>query len=105
MARRLLDLMPAGDPVLALDAERLEGVKRQRAEAASAYFRANAAQWDSIRSLHIDEQEVEAALVRLLPAGEIDALLDIGTGTGRLLEVLGPSTQHLVEQILTSKLP
>jgi ArsR family transcriptional regulator len=90
LARRLLDLMPAGDPGLALDTERLDTVKRQRAEAASAYFRANAAQWDRIRSLHIDEQEVEAAVVRLLPQGEIGALLDIGTGTGRLLEVLGP---------------
>lgn len=94
LARRLLELMPAGDSVLALDAERLDGVKRQRADAASAYFRANAEQWDRIRLLHIDEQQVEAALLRLLPAGEIHDLLDIGTGTGRLLEVFAPRVGH-----------
>ncbi len=90
LARRLLDLMPASDPMLALDAERLDTVKRQRAETASAYFRANAEQWDRIRSLYVDEEEVEAAVARHLPPGEIGDLLDIGTGTGRLLEVLGP---------------
>jgi DNA-binding transcriptional ArsR family regulator len=90
LARRLLDLMPASDPMLALDAERLDTVKRQRAETASAYFRANAEQWDRIRSLYVDEEEVEAAVARHLPPGEIGDLLDIGTGTGRLLEVLRP---------------
>lgn len=94
LAGRLLELMPAGDSVLALDAERLDGVKRQRADAASAYFRANAEQWDRIRSLHIDEKEVEVALLRLLPDGEIHDLLDVGTGTGRLLEVFGPRVGH-----------
>src|ERR1700756_1003593 len=46
LARRLLELVPADDPILVLDRERLAAVKRQRAEVAQAYFRANAAQWD-----------------------------------------------------------
>jgi ubiquinone/menaquinone biosynthesis C-methylase UbiE len=94
LARRLVEALPTDDPVLALDRERLDAVKRQRAAAAAAYFRANAEQWDRIRSLYIDEREVEAALVALLPdAGpenQIADLLDIGTGTGRILEVMGP---------------
>jgi ubiquinone/menaquinone biosynthesis C-methylase UbiE/DNA-binding transcriptional ArsR family regulator len=94
LARRLRELLPEGDPTLALDRERLAQVKRQRAEQATAYFRANAAQWDRIRSLYIDEKEVEAALLRLLPADGLHDLLDVGTGTGRMLEVMGPRVER-----------
>ena len=72
-----------------LDFERLEAVKQARAAAAAAFFRANAAQWDEIRSLHVDEAEVERALTERLGAEPIGDLLDIGTGTGRILEILG----------------
>jgi ArsR family transcriptional regulator len=94
LARRLLELVPAADPVLALDRERLAQIKRQRADQAAQYFRANAAQWDRIRSLYVDEQEVEAALLKLFPAAGLRHLLDIGTGTGRMLELLGPRVER-----------
>ncbi|HXP29472.1 MAG TPA: metalloregulator ArsR/SmtB family transcription factor [Stellaceae bacterium] len=94
LARRLVELVPPADPVIALDRERLASVKHQRAEAANAYFRANAARWDRIRSLHVDDREVEAALLSLLPRAGLRDLLDIGTGTGRILEVLAPSVEH-----------
>jgi ubiquinone/menaquinone biosynthesis C-methylase UbiE/DNA-binding transcriptional ArsR family regulator len=96
LARLLVGLVPERDPVLALDRERLQAIKRQRAAQAAEYFRANAAQWDRIRSLHVDDHEVEAALLRLLPAGGIDDLLDIGTGTGRMLEVFGARVRRAV---------
>lgn len=92
LARTLVGLISveggAGKGVAARDLERLEEVKRARAAAAAEYFRANAARWDQIRSLHADETEVERVLLRLLPKGEIADLLDVGTGTGRVLEVL-----------------
>ncbi|HXZ02330.1 MAG TPA: metalloregulator ArsR/SmtB family transcription factor [Stellaceae bacterium] len=94
LARLLLELLPEADPTLALDRERLAQVQRQRAEQAAAYFRANAARWDRIRSLYIDEKEVEAALVRLLPTEELHDFLDIGTGTGRMLEIFGPRVER-----------
>ncbi len=94
LARRLVELMPADDPALALDRERLAVVKRQRAAAAAAYFRTNAEQWDRIRSLYIDEREVEAALARLFPSDDLHDLLDVGTGTGRMLEVFGRRVDH-----------
>jgi ubiquinone/menaquinone biosynthesis C-methylase UbiE len=78
------------DPALALDRQRLAAIKRQRAELAADYFRANAARWNSIRSLYIDESEVEAALVDIVGRAEPRDLLDIGTGTGRILEILAP---------------
>lgn len=90
LAPRLLELLPPADPVLALDRERLAQIKHQRAEQAAAYFRANAAHWDRIRSLYVDEKEVEAALLKLLPPAGLGDLLDVGTGTGRMLEIFGP---------------
>jgi ubiquinone/menaquinone biosynthesis C-methylase UbiE len=96
VARLLAGLVPENDPTVALDAERLAAIKRARAEAASAYFRANAARWSEIRSLHVDEREVEAALVRLLPDHGVRDLLDIGTGTGRMLELFGARVQQAV---------
>jgi ubiquinone/menaquinone biosynthesis C-methylase UbiE len=93
-ALRLVAMVPAEDPIVALDRERLGQVKRARAAAAEAYFRTNAQDWDRIRSLHIDEREVEAALVELLADEPIDDLLDIGTGTGRMLEVMAPRVER-----------
>jgi len=94
LGRRLLELLPPSDPALALDRERLAQIKRQRAAQASDYFRANAAQWDRIRSLYVDEQEVEAALLKLLPEAGVRDLIDIGTGTGRMLEIFGPRVER-----------
>ena len=82
------------DETTALDLQRLAMIKRQRAETAAAYFRENAAQWDRIRSLYIDEREVEAALSEIVAAAQPGDLLDIGTGTGRMLEILGPQVGH-----------
>lgn len=96
LARVLVDAIPDSDPTLTLDLERLEATKRGRSETAAAYFRENAARWHEIRSLHVAEGEVEAALLRLFPAAGVEELLDIGTGTGRMLEVLGPRVQRAV---------
>ena len=79
----------SGSPV-ALDLQRLAAIKHQRAERAAAYFSENAAHWDRIRSLYIDEREVEAALIEIVAGAAPRDLLDIGTGTGRMIEVLAP---------------
>ena len=78
------------------DAARLAAVRADRAAAASAWFEANAGQWDAIRSLHIAECEVEQAMVRALGDMPIGHLIDIGTGTGRMLELFaGQARQAL----------
>jgi ubiquinone/menaquinone biosynthesis C-methylase UbiE len=82
------------DRTIALDLQRLAMIKRQRAELAAAYFRENAARWHHIRSLYVDERVVEAALTEILAAASFHDLLDIGTGTGRMLEILGPYVGH-----------
>lgn len=93
VARHILALLPEGDSRLLADRARLAAVREERDATAQAYFRDNAAQWDAIRSLHIEEEAVEQALVAALArhqSGGTDLLVDVGTGTGRLLELLGP---------------
>ena len=71
------------------DIARLEAVRADRQASAQAYFAAHAEEWDAIRSLHVAESEVEAAMRRALTADDIGRLVDIGTGTGRMLELFG----------------
>lgn len=75
------------------DLARLEDLRRRRENRAIAYFRTNAERWDQLRALHIDDAEIEKALIGLLP-DEAGSLLDIGTGTGRILEVLARHTER-----------
>ena len=96
LARSLVDLIPDGDTTVSLDLERLEAVKRQRAESAAGYFRDNASHWDDLRTLHIADSAVEQAILDLLPPGEIGDLLDLGTGSGRMLILLGERVRRAV---------
>ena len=89
LARQLVTACGESDPTIALDLQRLAEIKRRRLDQASAYFRDNARQWHHIRSLYIDEREVEAALIEIIDNARPRDLLDIGTGTGRVLEVVG----------------
>ena len=73
----------------AADLARLAAVRADRARAAEAYFAEHAEQWDAIRSLHVAEADVEAAMTALLASEPIGHLLDIGTGTGRMIELFG----------------
>jgi ubiquinone/menaquinone biosynthesis C-methylase UbiE len=76
--------------VLAADAVRLAAVRADRAEAANRYFASHAEVWDSIRSLHVAESAVEKAIQQALGDKPVGRLLDVGTGTGRMIELLGP---------------
>ncbi|SOB80996.1 transcriptional regulator, ArsR family [Sphingomonas guangdongensis] len=78
------------------DTARLAAVRADRAAAAAEWFQARAPEWDAIRSLHVADAEVEAAMARVLGIGghapaRLGRLLDIGTGTGRMLELFGPA--------------
>ena len=87
LAHALLDDLDAGDTVLVRDRHRLETVKRERETAAQDYFHTHAGNWDRIRVLHIAEAEVEAAMREALGDCPVDLLVDVGTGTGRILEL------------------
>ncbi|MGE5548789.1 MAG: ArsR/SmtB family transcription factor [Solirubrobacterales bacterium] len=96
IARSLLGLLPPDDPVLALDQRRLEAIRAARAAKAQDYFRDNATRWDEIRSLHVDDREVEGALVAALAGRRIRDLVDMGTGTGRVLELMAPHVERAI---------
>jgi SAM-dependent methyltransferase len=78
------------------DAARLDAVHADRAAAAQSYFDAHAAEWDAIRSLHVAEDEVEAAIAATLRDRAVGRLVDIGTGTGRMLELLGRGAESAI---------
>jgi len=85
------------DPVLQeADKARLAHVRQARANAAAAYFKSNAAQWERIRALHAPEADVEDAITRHLTAAGIENFLDAGTGTGRMLELIAPHANRAV---------
>ena len=90
LARTLVDLLPGEDAELGRDLGRLEQTRERRLEAAEDYFRENAADWDQIRALHVPEAEVEARLREIVGSDTVDAFLDIGTGTGRILQLFAP---------------
>ena len=87
LAVTLVDLLPEEDAELARDLIRFEQIRERRAAAAEAYFRENAADWDQIRALHVPEAELESRLREVLGEASIDTFLDIGTGTGRILQL------------------
>jgi ArsR family transcriptional regulator len=74
----------------ATDAARLAAVRADRASSALQWFEAHAGEWDAIRSLHIAESDVEIAMERLLGDAPLGRLIDIGTGTGRMIELFAP---------------
>ena len=86
----LVSRVHEGDPQVERDLERLGAVKRRRQARAADYFSENAASWDEIRSLHASDHAVEAALLKLVGKRPFQSMLDLGTGTGRLLEIFAP---------------
>ncbi|MGB0698753.1 MAG: ArsR/SmtB family transcription factor [Parvibaculales bacterium] len=88
--------LPQGDHELQRDRERLAEVRAERAARAQAYFAANAAQWDSLRANHIPETAIEERMGELIGGRDIDLLVDLGTGTGRMLEIFGTRATRAV---------
>lgn len=79
----------------AADIARLTAVRADRARAAESYFAEHAEEWDVIRSLHVAEAEVEAMMTALLAREPVGHLLDIGTGTGRMIELFGGAARQV----------
>jgi ArsR family transcriptional regulator len=96
LVRETLTRIGGGDAVIARDLERLAAVELERAEAASGYFAANAARWDEIRALYIADAKVEAAILKAAGPGPFKRLVDLGSGTGRMLTLLGPRAEQAV---------
>jgi ubiquinone/menaquinone biosynthesis C-methylase UbiE/DNA-binding HxlR family transcriptional regulator len=94
VAQTLAELSAKNDSDISRDSERLVELMAERTAAADAYFATNAKSWDALRSLYVSEAEVERALMSALLAHKPKSLLDIGTGTGRVLEVMAPHIER-----------
>jgi ubiquinone/menaquinone biosynthesis C-methylase UbiE len=96
LVRDILARLATEDETRTADRVRLAEVRRARAEQAARYFAAHAANWDELRALHLPEERVEAAIAELVGAAPLHAVLDLGTGTGRMLELLAPLASRAV---------
>ncbi len=87
LVRRILETVDTSDPGLRRDSERAEALKREREAVAQSYFRQHAADWDRIRALYVSETSVESAIADALAGAPFKVFVDLGTGTGRMLEM------------------
>lgn len=94
VAHSLLPLIPVDDAALADDMGRLEEVRRTREQAAARYFQEMAPRWNRIRSLYLPESAVEDAMLETVGDKAIGDFLDLGTGTGRILEVFASRVER-----------
>jgi ubiquinone/menaquinone biosynthesis C-methylase UbiE len=94
IAQALTSRLDPADPVVMRDRGRLAAVRAARAAAAQSYFSAHAAEWDRIRRLHVADAAVEGAIQAALADRPIRSFLDLGTGTGRMLELFGPEIER-----------
>jgi ubiquinone/menaquinone biosynthesis C-methylase UbiE len=94
VAGHLVSVLDPDDPIIARDRERLVGVRAARVKAAQDYFRRHAAEWDRIRQLHAADDMVESEIRALLLDRPFRSLLDLGTGTGRILELFSSEIER-----------
>jgi ubiquinone/menaquinone biosynthesis C-methylase UbiE/DNA-binding transcriptional ArsR family regulator len=87
LAKTLVGLLPASAEILLSDSRSFEAIRRQRAALALTYFSENATDWERLRTYHIDEKHVEQAMLSLAGNQQVECLADLGTGTGRMLEL------------------
>jgi demethylmenaquinone methyltransferase/2-methoxy-6-polyprenyl-1,4-benzoquinol methylase/ArsR family transcriptional regulator len=96
LARDLIRRLEPADSTVKADRARLDVVREARRRQAAAYFAERAADWDSIRALHAPEERVEATLIAMIGSKPFRNLLDLGTGTGRMLELLAPRAARAI---------
>lgn len=84
---RILPLVGEEGGAFGLDLEQLQRVREARARTAEDYFGEIADTWDTVRALHYPNEKIEAALIDLVDVGPSRRMIDIGTGTGRMLEL------------------
>ena len=90
ITRGLLDLIDLSDPALERDQKKLQEIRREKTRLAARYFSEHAAEWDSIRSRMVSDAAIERRLLEFADNAEADLFLDLGTGTGRILEIFAP---------------
>ena len=76
--------------VVSRDQQQLARIRAERAELAAHSYEKITQEAELLQGQHVPTAEVEAAMLRLVGKQDIGRLLDIGTGTGRVLELFAP---------------
>ncbi|MDZ4137411.1 MAG: metalloregulator ArsR/SmtB family transcription factor [Erythrobacter sp.] len=99
-AQALLAIAESAEPAFAelceADRRKLAAIRAAREAAAGVYFARHASEWDDLRALHSPDAEVEQALADALADAPLGAVLDIGTGTGRMAELFAGQAERIV---------
>lgn len=78
------------------DRRKLAAIREAREQSAEGYFAQHAADWDDLRAMHSPDTQVESALAEALGDAPLGAVLDIGTGTGRMAEIFVGEADRIV---------
>jgi len=76
------------------DDEALQDIRQTRAKFAESYFSEIANDWDHLRALHYPETAIEQAILGYVKNYQFERVVDLGTGTGRMLILLGHQTME-----------
>ena len=87
LASAIVASLDAADPMFARDRARAVGRQEGEGGCGAKLLPDHAGEWDKIRALHVAEKDVEAAVDEALGPGPFTLLVDLGTGTGRMLEL------------------
>ncbi|NQW12451.1 MAG: metalloregulator ArsR/SmtB family transcription factor [Alphaproteobacteria bacterium] len=96
LVQALVDLIPERDGAARDDLQRLDAIRETRSQRSATYFRENAAHWQDLRGLYVDDEQIDAALVAAVAEAPGGDLLDIGTGTGRVLECVAAHVDQAI---------
>ena len=95
-----IGLLDPNDQILTNDRLRAAKIHEERVTASQIWFKANAAKWDQIRSLYVSDKKVEAKMLELLSMKDegqlFNLLLDLGTGTGRVMELFAHKARQAI---------
>jgi SAM-dependent methyltransferase len=93
---QILQHVAGGAGVMQADLARLNDIRQERQSRASQYFTDNASNWSDVQALYVPETEIETRMVEHFPALAVECLLDLGTGTGRMLECFGARAEEAI---------
>lgn len=82
-----LSALPEADSTLRLDRRRLEDVRAERSKAAEAFFANVANDRGQLGHEYLPQDDIEVAMKSIVGEGPFDFMVDLGTGTGRVLSV------------------
>jgi ubiquinone/menaquinone biosynthesis C-methylase UbiE/DNA-binding HxlR family transcriptional regulator len=96
VSKAIVAMLPHNEATLRADLSRIQQIKKLRAELAATYFSNNAKDWARLRSLHVDDEQVETAIAKLIGDRQIETFVDLGTGTGRMMELFAKQSRRLI---------